>query len=64
MLKVRVDLEKDVSSFLCPFCGIYDVAYITTPTSCWKCGKIYIFDVSKLKENIDDRYIYYKYGKA
>lgn len=64
MLKVRITLEDHISSFLCPFCGIDDVAYITMPHSCWKCSGIYIFDLSELRESVDKRYIYYKYGKA
>jgi len=64
MLKVKIDLEENISSFLCPFCEVDDVAYITMPTSCWKCGKIYVFDLSELRDSVDKRYIYYKYGKA
>lgn len=64
MLKVRITLEDGISSFLCPFCGIDDVAYITMPNCCWKCGSIYIFDLSELADRLDNRYIYYKYGKA
>lgn len=64
MLEVRIDLEDNVSSFFCPFCGVDDVAYISMPHSCWKCSGTYIFDLSDLMDSVDKRYIYYKYGKA
>ena len=64
MLKVRIDSDTEISSFICPFCGTDDVIYITMPNTCWNCGKEYSFDITTLANLQYNRYTYYKYGRS
>ena len=64
MLKVKIDSDTKILSFICPFCGNNDVTYITMPSVCWNCGKKYLFDVTTLVNFQYNRYTYYKYERG
>lgn len=64
MLKTVFEFETETLHFICPFCGTEDLAYISMPTACWNCGKLYLFDVTNLATNQYYRYQYYKHEKV
>lgn len=59
MLKIRIEFSNNVLGFICPSCGMNDVAYIRTPQYCWKCGISYSFDINSLIADVNSRYNYY-----
>ena len=60
MLKCKIDVLTDgYVEFECPKCGTPDVAYISTPDYCYKCGQLYPDDIHAIIVNLKSRLDYH-----
>ena len=51
-------------TFSCPKCNFEDVVWDRMPRRCYNCKTPYVFDLSKLLTNEEERKLYYNYGKT
>ena len=62
MIKAKINNRSNIITFICPGCGEEDIAYMTMPEYCYKCGEVYNFLIHRMVEYYSDRR-YYHFSK-